>query len=497
MKNKTSEILLILLFTQLLLTGLAIGISYAPGSPLMPEWLRFMNHRELFTLRSKDPNQLADSLLQIYLSDTGNDTLILSRKNLSAVGPRKQNLYLFNPETEGERPLDNFFKALLHCKDSTVVRIAHYGDSQLEGDRMSSVIRDVFHKQFGGSGPGYVPMKDLAPVSYSRTSSGNWSRYSVFHDKYANSFYGLSGTVCRFSGFMSYTAPTDSSDGGKTPSENTDSGTSQPGVYSRSASVNVKLKGKYHYDQIRVLYGRCAQSCIMNCYDTENGQRISSDTLPPAEKAALAVASATSFPLSLRIEFVAGSSPDFYGIYLDGRKGVQVDNFAIRGHSGDGLMLIDDEHLAGMLRLLNTRLIIFQYGANVVPYIRSDKACEWLGGIYYQLFMKFRKAAPQASILVIGAGDMARGGEGGYASYPYLPKISEAQKKAALDAGCAYWDLFNMMGGSNSILVWSAKNLAVNNGHFSNKGQEIISNQLVEALMVEYNMFIHRNRNKK
>ena len=74
------------------------------------------------------------------------------------------------------------------------------------------------------------------------------------------------------------------------------------------------------------------------------------------------------------------------------------------------------------------------------------------------------------SILVVGAGDMAKESEGKYASYSWIPKITEAQKKAALKAGCAYWDLFSMMGGMNSILVWSKKGMAVTNGHFSEKG---------------------------
>jgi hypothetical protein len=78
-----------------------------------------------------------------------------------------------------------------------------------------------------------------------------------------------------------------------------------------------------------------------------------------------------------------------------------------------------------------------------------------------------------------------------------LPKITAAQKKAALMAGCAYWDLFSMMGGMNSILAWSDKGMAVSNGHFSGKGQKIVANELVEAMMNEYNQYLHRQRNKK
>jgi hypothetical protein len=53
------------------------------------------------------------------------------------------------------------------------------------------------------------------------------------------------------------------------------------------------------------------------------------------------------------------------------------------------------------------------------------------------------------------------------------------------------------MGGMNSILAWSDKKMAVTNGHFSEKGQKIVANELVEALMIEYNMFLHRQRAAK
>ena len=48
------------------------------------------------------------------------------------------------------------------------------------------------------------------------------------------------------------------------------------------------------------------------------------------------------------------------------------------------------------------------------------------------------------------------------------------------------------MGGANSVLIWAKKNLAVTNGHFSSKGQQVVANEIVEALMTEYNKFIYQ-----
>ena len=60
--------------------------------------------------------------------------------------------------------LDPFFDALEAARERPV-RIMHYGDSQLEGDRISSVLREAFQERFGGSGAGRTNRPDLHVVT--------------------------------------------------------------------------------------------------------------------------------------------------------------------------------------------------------------------------------------------------------------------------------------------------------------------------------------------
>lgn len=213
------------------------------ATPWAKEQLKFPAVEDVTNFRQEDPNTVADSLLVQYLADTSGVDTLLFRRNLSKIGPKKKNIYLLNPEVNGATALDNFFTALQYEKDTAVIRIAHYGDSQLEGDRMSWVMREEFHEKFGGSGVGYVPLKDLSPVSYSRTSSGNWARYTVFHDKYTNNFYGMSGLVFHFSRHSVFQEGDDSISN----SSVIDTSATKISSYS-SASVSVKLRsafGKY------------------------------------------------------------------------------------------------------------------------------------------------------------------------------------------------------------------------------------------------------------
>lgn len=495
MNNRIKEAFFIIIASEILLIAYSLLINNF-DIPVLSANLKVMPVTKIFDFEQRNHNTTADSILSNYLFDSTQNEKIFRRTSLSIIGPKKQNLFLTNSFVDGKTPLDNFFNALMAQKDSCVVRIAHYGDSQLEGDRMTWIVRKKFHEKFGGSGIGYVPLKDLTPISYIRKSSGNWAKYTVFKDRSSKNNYGISGAVFRFGKYAIHQSDEDSNAKGGSENAENQNKNIVGGPY-HNATLVVQTTEKYSYHNISVLYGNSDNNCIMNCYDIKSGDKIFTDTLPPSLNANL-VKHSVSLPIyNLKIEFIADESPDFFGVYLDDNKGVQTDNYAIRGHSGDGLMMIKDDQLSMMIKKLNTKLVIFQYGANVVPYVKSEKACQWLEDLYYKLFMKFKKAAPDISILVIGSGDMAYESEGEYRSYSYLPKINQAEKDAALKAGCAYLDLFNLMGGLNSILVWTDKKLAVTNGHFSNKGQEIIANELVNSLLIEYNMFLHKQRKPK
>lgn len=418
----------------------------------------------------------------------------LKRSNLSGLEPRKKNEFLVNPENDKINALDNFFSALLQQKNNEIVRIAHYGDSQLEGDRITCYVRNAFQAKFGGSGVGFVPFDDIADnVNLVRSCTPNWIRYTVFHTRYASGYYGLSGNVYKFSRYA-VKKTTDTLD-----EKNTDTSevkTNTEIVYG-TAAVYITLRSYVTYSKARLMYGRSAESCSMNVYNQSTGEKILSDSLPPVEGFSLFDLNFPTPIKSFKLEFSGNVSPDFYGLLIDGSNGVQVDNYAIRGHSGDGLLLINPEYLATQLKKLNIKLVMFQYGNNVVPYASTDKKRSELQEMYYNIFTRFKTIAPDISILVIGAGDMSAMVNGSYISYPYLSKVRDMQKAAALKAGCAFWDLYEVMGGENSVLAWKKKGLASSDGHFTNKGQKLTGNELFNALLTEYNQYVYRQKNKK
>ena len=61
--------------------------------------------------------------------------------------------------------LNTLIHALKYESKNKTVRILHYGDSQLEGDRITDYVRNRMQLRFGGEGPGIVLPKEPAASS--------------------------------------------------------------------------------------------------------------------------------------------------------------------------------------------------------------------------------------------------------------------------------------------------------------------------------------------
>ena len=137
----------------------------------------------------------SESELNIYI-----DSLInISKLDLNE-SDFKQSPFLYNFQLNGKYPLDAFFETLSNSDSGNkLFRIAHYGDSQIEGDRMTFELRKLFQSKFLCEGVGYVPMQDITdPVSYIRKTDESWIRYTVFTNKIKGASYGQGGSVYRY-----------------------------------------------------------------------------------------------------------------------------------------------------------------------------------------------------------------------------------------------------------------------------------------------------------
>ncbi len=348
------------------------------------------------------------------------------------------------------------------------IRILHYGDSQIEGDRITHILRRKFQSQFGGSGPGLVPVVDLYnSMAVNRSLSGRWQRYALFGPREKVSHSGF-GAMASFSRFLPYV---------------NDSLTNDSLLY--NASVTFKGTG-YPFSTCRVFAGNARSPVYVEIAGSSGVLR--SDSIEQNMR----IISANTGSSEVTITFSGFDSPDIYGVDLTSGPGVFVDNIAMRGSSGTVFTRMNSGQLKQMYDALNVELFILQFGGNVMPYIKDEKECASYGNWFYSQLMLLKRLRPSACFIVIGPSDMSKKEKEHYITFPLLENVRDALKKATFRAGAVYWDMYEAMGGYNSMPAWVAANpplAASDYTHFSPRGARLIGDMFYNAIIWEYQLY--------
>lgn len=366
-----------------------------------------------------------------------------------------------------KKVLHSFFDALENAEDEKgSFRILHYGDSQIEMDRITSYIREQLQGKFGGSGPGFQPAVQVIPnISTRQTTSGNFVRYASWgFDQSQKAEHGRYGPMLNF-------CELDNNGG-------TISFTPSHQAYSKAQLIN----------NVKVLVGSLESDLTVTLRG--DGVKFGSKTAKAGGAVQLLEWDLESFPSSLSVSFSGGGTPEIYGIALDGKTGVSVDNLPMRGCSGTIFKRTNSTMLTSSYNLLNVKLLILEFGGNMMPSINGPKTAANYGKSFYEQIMYLKKQKPDMDIVVIGPADMSKRINGNMVSYPDLPVVVNELKKAAFDAGGAYWDTYQVMGGHNSMPTWVDQGLAGKDYiHFTTDGAKKISELFYEALINDYNEY--------
>jgi hypothetical protein len=438
-------------------------------SVLSPKTIEYADIASILQQKRSD----TDSLVRISRNDTvkkhDTTTVKLVSQPLEYPGDDKTILYPF------------FHELSESMAGNQGMHILHYGDSQLEGDRITDYLRARFQSEFGGSGPGMLPLGEEAyRLAMLSSVSGNWQRHNLMGTRYKDQGsypYGPLGSYFRFT-----------PDGGDSSHE---------GGKPLQAWITFRGKGLSggktdQYQRCRIFYENFHDPVKVSFFSGD--AKLKSDTLPPSRSLRECDLAFDETPASLTIRFNGQSSPDFYGICLDNPSGISVDNIPIRGSSGLEFTRMSPTLLAEMYRLLNVKLLILQFGVNVVPG-NLDDYTYYENGLYSQI-CQLKKLNPGLNIIVIGVSDASRKNGDTYESYPCVEKIWKAQKAAALKAGCAFWNLYEAMGGNNSMPSWvfAKEPLATTDFlHFNYAGARIVGKMFYSALINDYNEYIRNN----
>lgn len=375
----------------------------------------------------------------------------------------------------------NFFNSLANiANEDKSIRILHYGDSQIEGDRISDYIRLKLQNQFGGEGPGLISFMPVAPSVVNKISwSQGWDRYQAFAGKDKRVKHNNFGALASITRYCAYCTIADT--------------TQHKSAWVKIVTSKNGGPKAAAYRKIKLFYGGAQTKTHVELY--ENGSLNNSDSLLAGGNFNIKEFNLNQGALLHEFKFKGKDSPDFYGVSLEGGKGVMVDNMGLRGSSGTFFNQINYSQLKSFYDYLNTKLIILQFGGNSLPYITTKEQADNFGGYLKSQIATIKKLAPQASILVIGPADMSVKEGTEYVTHPQLENLRDAIKKTAFDMDCAFFDMYNCMGGKNSMVTWVEQGVAAKDYiHFSSGGARKIAVLLYSSLINDYNAFI---KNKK
>lgn len=372
-------------------------------------------------------------------------------------------------------PLAKLYNALNNA-DYGQVRIMHYGDSQIEGDRITSYLRNHLQEAFGGSGIGLLPI-NLIPgthTSIKHHPGGDWKRYTLYDIRKKNINHKRLGVLFTYSKFGAY------------------SHTESPATLTLSPSP-IAFNRIENYNQVRLFYGENTSPLVIQlaCNDTI----FDADLLSPRKAFKELKWQLPAPPKKLEFRFIAETSPEFYGISLESSTGVIVDNIALRGSSGTDFTRVDNALQKAFYATLKPDVILLQFGVNLVPHLTSNFT-------YYERqlrrqLQRLKEVSPNSAIILLGVSDMAHKQGGFYQSYENIEPIRAIQKKVALESGALFWDTYEAMGGKNAMVKWVAQQPPLGRKdytHFSYKGATFMAELFYQSLMNDYEKYTHAHK---
>lgn len=327
------------------------------------------------------------------------------------------------------------------------VRIAFLGDSFIEADIFTQNLRQALQDLYGGCGVGYMAMhSDFPGFRRSITQSDKgWTTHSVVKD----SRYDLTSLPLQL----------------HIPSEK--------GASTRYKGVN-KLQHLDKWDVSKLIF--VAQDSTRLTLKTDS--TLHTYDIAASEAAQCITLDETTYSLEVKCN---NSKIAMWGCWLDARQGIAVDNISMRGYSGTTFSEISIERLRELNEITPYDMIVLQYGLNRMT--TSITNYEVYTTQLISAIEHLREAFPNTSILIMGIGDRCQNEDGEIQTLPAVYGMRKAQRNAAIESGCLFWDTCEAMkslGGMPTFVEnkWGNKDYT----HINHTGGRPLAEEFVKAL---------------
>jgi len=365
--------------------------------------------------------------------------------------------------------MDSFYAKLnsLILEGKGQIDIVQIGGSHIQADIMSGQMRKRFQSFQGdqNAGRGFVFPYRLAhtntPYGYHFERSGKWTTCRNVEKK----------KVCTLgmAGISAYTK---------------DSAASLAVCFEPENDI------KYHFNRIKIYHDISPTSF-----------EIRLDSGVVESQYTDSVAGFTEFKLthyidSLGMQFLKTDSNQtgfqLYGMNLEtDEAGVVFHNLGINGAATTSFLRCS--LLSQQLATIKPDLVILGLGINDA-YGKNFSQIAYEKN-YDQLVKEIRKANPNVSIIYTTNNDS-------YIRRRYLNrngiKVQESMKRLAKNQNTALWDMFEVMGGLNSIVVWQRYRLAKKDRiHFTRAGYILMGDLIFDSIIQDFGKYLARQNKEQ
>ena len=384
-----------------------------------------------------------------------------------------------HPIEDPAKALDSFYASLARTdarQPGAITRITHYGDSPITNDGITSTVRRLLQEQYGDAGHGFIlmdrPWAWYGHQAITFSSGGGWDDNPMGPSSNTSEF-GLGG--------VSFTA-------------------SGPGKYARFAPASMGDTGK-NFSRMEVYFLRQPNGGQFTVsVNNDNSQTVS--TAGDTSSGFFEIKARQPGENTFEVRSTGGSVRLFGAVIENDGPGVVYDSLGVNGaYAGLLVSAMNENHWVEQLRHRNPNLVVINYGTNESEYASANQMQRYEKDLH-EVIRRVREALPDVSILIVSPMDRGKRVPGGkIITNPAIPMIVEMQRRVALEEKCAFFNMYQAMGGEGTMAKWYAgtgKNHLVGGDltHPTAEGSEIVGSLLFEALKDGYTKFRARSSNQ-
>lgn len=353
---------------------------------------------------------------------------------------------------KNNRVLEKFYNKW-NDENGANIHIAHFGDSHVQPDYFTSVVRNSLQQLKGNGGRGmifpYAIAKTYSQSDFKSSFTGNWVS--------SNSIHQPPKLPLGVSGFVAHTS---------------DTAASFSIYFTKPLSPGAKFIKVFCNKEISG-YNLTVQS--RNNYQTISFANYTDPDLPYLLFFLPQVGDTIEFKLHKSLNDF--KTFELHGISIENDTGgLLYHNLGVGGATFSALL--NQTYFKNHFPILTPDLVILDWGTNDIIY--NNRVDDELASVIVNSINKIRTIYPDVTILLTSVQDMNRKG----ANISSAKQFENLVRNIAFQYDCLYYDWYSVAGGPNSMKLWFNNNLAAkDNIHLTKKGYELKGNLFTAALL--------------